>query len=139
MVSTVIGRDPELGELSSFLDRMRAGATAALVHGEAGAGKTTLWRATVQEAVARGYGVLATSPAAAEAMLSFAGLGDLLHDCLDEALPHVPPAQARALETALGSIPRPRYAVLPTYVGSERGPFVPHGVSSVGSPGPARG
>lgn len=101
MRSAVIGRDPELSELSRFLDRIHAGTAAILVHGEAGAGKTTLWRATVQEAVARGYRVLATSPAAAEAMLSFAGLGDLLHDCLDEALPHLPPAQARALETAL--------------------------------------
>src|SRR5262245_26319250 len=48
------------------------------VSGEAGAGKSTLWRAGVEAAAQGGQRVLRSEPTASEADLSFAGLSDLL-------------------------------------------------------------
>ena len=72
-----------------------------MIEGEAGAGKTTLWLAGVEEARERGYRVLETRPAEAEAGLPFAGLGDLVESTLDEVLDELPEPQADALRVAL--------------------------------------
>src|SRR5438067_1453247 len=95
----IVGREPELAELGSFLD---GGLAAAYVlQGEAGIGKTTLWRAGVAHARGRGYRVLACRPAGSETQLSFAALGDLVDDVLDELLDALPAPQQRALNVAL--------------------------------------
>ena len=71
---------------------------ALVLEGEAGMGKTTLWRAGVEHArPSTGFRVLQAQPAESETALSFAGLGDLLDRVLDEALAPLPAAQARAL------------------------------------------
>jgi DNA-binding CsgD family transcriptional regulator len=112
-VDTVEGREVELATLARFLD-VPPRPTALVVEGEAGIGKTTVWQAGVALARARGDRVLACRPAAAEAKLPLAALGDLLADVIDEALPSVPVPQARALEAALlradaeGPAPEPR-------------------------------
>ena len=72
-----------------------------MIEGEAGAGKTTLWLAAVEEARERGYRVLETRPVEAEAGLPFAGLGDLIESTLDEVLDELPQPQADALRVAL--------------------------------------
>ena len=72
-----------------------------MIEGEAGAGKTTLWLAAHEEARERGYRVLETRPAEAEAGLPFAGLGDLVESTLDEVLDELPEPQADALRVAL--------------------------------------
>ena len=69
--------------------------------GPAGAGKTTLWRAAVDRARARGRRVLEASPARAEARLSYAALGDLLSTLDDTAWAPLPGPQRRALDVAL--------------------------------------
>ena len=51
----------------------------------------------------RGYRVLACRPAGSEAQLSFAALGDLLDDVLDDALADLPEPRRRALEVAFCS------------------------------------
>jgi hypothetical protein len=63
----------------------------------AGIGKTTLWRAGVSVARARGHRVLACRAAESEARLSYAALGDLF----DFQLPDLPAPQKRALDAAL--------------------------------------
>src|SRR6266540_4141308 len=98
----IIGREPELASLAAFLDTaVDASAAALLLEGEAGIGKTTLWRAAVEDARDRGYRVLACRPAESEAKLSFAALGDMVEGVLDEALPVLPEPQRQALEIAL--------------------------------------
>src|SRR5262245_40185496 len=60
----VVGRDEELAAIAAFLD---GDLPAALVlAGEAGIGKTTLWRAGLQEARERAMTVLVCRPAESE-------------------------------------------------------------------------
>jgi hypothetical protein len=40
----VVGRDHELAAVAAFLDRLPSGPCGLLLEGEAGIGKTTLWR-----------------------------------------------------------------------------------------------
>ena len=96
----VVGRQEELADLDRFL-AARDGLPAALVlEGEAGIGKTTLWRSAVA-AAADSYRVLSAQPVAAEAELSHASLADLLEPCAADVLPALPRPQRRALEAAL--------------------------------------
>ena len=86
------------------------------IAGEAGAGKSTLWRAAVDAAVGAGYRVLRSEPSPAEAQLSFAGLSDLLGDILPTVTDAVPAPQRDALEVALllrpaGEIPPTAHAI----------------------------
>ena len=97
----VIGRDAELALMEDFLDALTAGPRGLVIEGEAGAGKTTLWLAAAEAARERGYRVLETRPAEAEAELPFAGLGDLVESALDEVLDELPGPQADALRIAL--------------------------------------
>lgn len=96
----IVGRDEELAAVSAFLDAADEGSALVLA-GEAGIGKTTVWRAGVALAEQRGFRVLKARPAESEAALSFVGLADLLDDVVDEALPRLPSLQRRALEAAL--------------------------------------
>jgi DNA-binding CsgD family transcriptional regulator len=100
-MTAVVGRDAELASISDFLGSVSAGATALVLEGDAGMGKTTLWDAGVGEAEARGLLVLRARPSESEAALSFAGVGDLLDPVLEEVLEPLPRAQRRALARAL--------------------------------------
>ena len=46
----VIGRDAELGFVDGFLDEVEGGPTGLVLSGEAGIGKTILWRVGVEDA-----------------------------------------------------------------------------------------
>ena len=52
MEAELIGRDEELQRMQRFLEAVPAGGRALLIAGEAGVGKTSLWKA----GVARGQG-----------------------------------------------------------------------------------
>ena len=97
----VVGRDKELAVVVAFLESTEALPGALLLEGEAGIGKTTLWRAGVKSARELSYSVLRASPAEKEATFSYSGVSDLLADVVDEVLPGLPEPQRRALETAL--------------------------------------
>jgi DNA-binding CsgD family transcriptional regulator len=101
MPSSIVGRDVELASLDEFLAGLSAGSRAIVLEGEAGMGKTTLWRAGVVDAGARGFRVLQALPAESEIALSFSGLGDLLDGVPDEALAPLPAGQRLALSRAL--------------------------------------
>ena len=98
-ILAIVGRDAELEQVEAFLDGPLPGAL--LLEGEAGIGKTTVWDAAAEAAEARGFRVLRTRPAEAEAVLALAGVGDLLAGVREEALSELPPPQRRALEVAL--------------------------------------
>ena len=101
MAVEIIGRDEELDSMSAFLDYPAEGAAAFVLEGEAGIGKSTLWRAGVESARARGLCVLSSRPAEAERGLTHAGLGDLFESVLDRVLPGLPAPRRHALEAAL--------------------------------------
>src|SRR4051812_42511890 len=96
----LLGRDEELGRLGAFVDRVALGPEGLVVDGEAGIGKTELWRHTVAAARERGYAVLEARPSEAERELSFAGLSDLLVGLGDE-IGALPAPQRRPLAVAL--------------------------------------
>ena len=96
----VVGRDREQAILREFLTR-DAPMGALVIEGDAGVGKTTLWRHGVALAGDEGQRVLSCAPALAESQLSFAGVADLLDGVLEDALPALPAPQRHALEVAL--------------------------------------
>ncbi len=101
MTTSVVGRDVELAALNDFLARIPDGAAVLVLEGEAGMGKTTLWRACLEQAAEGGLRTLEAQPAESETALSFSGLGDLLDPLLDEALEPLAPGQRSALARAL--------------------------------------
>jgi DNA-binding CsgD family transcriptional regulator len=97
----LVGRDEELGAIVRLLDAPEQLSGAAMLSGEAGIGKTTVWLAGIDAAAARGYRILSSRPSEAETRFSFAGLTDLLGNAAGDLLTELPPIQARALEAAL--------------------------------------
>lgn len=97
----MIGRDRELGAGGRFLKSLAGGSACFVLHGEAGIGKTTIWRELVESAAATGYRVLSCRPSAAEVTLSFGGLADLLAGVDAGVLSALPSPQRHALDVAL--------------------------------------
>ena len=98
-MSSLVGRDSELGAVETFLSSERPCALAIV--GEPGIGKTTLWQVAVEEARAQGARVLIARPTESEARLPFAGLADLLADVPDELFAQLPEPQRVGLDAAL--------------------------------------
>jgi DNA-binding CsgD family transcriptional regulator len=96
-----VGRDAELASIGAFLDAAEGRATALLIEGDAGIGKSWLWREALREAGERGYRILACQPTESESGIGFAGLIDLLGPWVDEAAADLPEPQQRALDAAL--------------------------------------
>ncbi len=98
----LIGRDVELAAIEGFLALTEGERPSALVlEGEAGIGKTTLWRAGLALAGDQPYRVLIARPTSAEAEMPFAALGDLLGGSAEQVLQQLPVPQRQALEAAL--------------------------------------
>lgn len=99
MVPPIVGRDSELAVVDAFLgDR---GTGALTIVGEAGIGKTTLWREAVLRARHKGARVLSSRPTEAERKLSFAGLTDLLDGLDEDVFAALPVPQRDALDVVL--------------------------------------
>ncbi len=99
--AVVVGRRTELEAVERFLADVAEGPRALTLTGPAGVGKTTVWRAGVVNAAARGWRVLSARPTGAEASLSFAALSDLLGSVDGALLAELPAPQRRALDVAL--------------------------------------
>jgi len=97
--SELVGREEELAELSSFLEGELP--AAIVLEGEAGIGKTTIWREGIRAAEQRGVCVLSASGAPGETQMAFAGLADLLEPVVEQVLPVLPAPQREALEVTL--------------------------------------
>jgi DNA-binding CsgD family transcriptional regulator len=98
---SIVARERELEAISAFLDLRAAEGRALVLEGEAGIGKTTLWRRAARAASEAGCSVLVTRPSAAEAGFAFSGLDDLLGGWLGGIGASVPAPQMTALEIAL--------------------------------------
>src|SRR3954454_23697328 len=98
MVSeAVVGREHELAVARAVVDGLTGGPQALLIEGDAGIGKTAVWRAALGLA---GRALVCVADAA-DARLSFSGLVDLLDEVADAVVPARPRPQREALEVAL--------------------------------------
>ena len=100
----IVGRALEIAAVERFLAALSTGdggATALLIEGEAGVGKSLLWRSAIGIARARSMDVLECAPAAVEQALSFVALRDLLEDLSSESMERLPQPQRAALGAAL--------------------------------------
>ena len=114
MIGSVVGREAELAAIDGVLTEARENLRLLVISGDAGIGKTTVWREGIERSAAHGFRALSCRAAQAESRLSFAGLGDLLGPVEEQAFAALPAPQRRALEIALlrvtaeGSAPEPR-------------------------------
>jgi DNA-binding CsgD family transcriptional regulator len=90
-----------VARLDAVLEPALSSTRAVVIEGDAGVGKTTLWREALTRAAARGCTVVSCKPAEAEAWLSFQGLSDLLGPVLGTTFDALPLPQRRALDVAL--------------------------------------
>ena len=97
----LVGREGELERISRFVADVDALPGVLVLEGEAGIGKTTLWRAGTIAAESAGFLVLRAAPSEAEASLAFATAADLLAPVADEAVDDLPDVQKRAIGGAL--------------------------------------
>ena len=101
IASEVIGRAAELEAVERFLEDGRSGLASLIVDGEAGIGKTSIWRAAVERARADGVRVLRSAPAESERGLALGGLTDLFAEVSDADLAALPAVQRHAIEIAV--------------------------------------
>jgi DNA-binding CsgD family transcriptional regulator len=97
----LIGRAAELEAVDRFLEQARRGLASLVIDGDAGIGKTAIWRAATERAVERGARLLRSAPAESERELTLGGLTDLLSDVTDAELAALPSVQRHALEIGL--------------------------------------
>ena len=100
-VAKVVGRERELSLAGGFLDSAGERFAALLLEGEAGIGKTTVWREVIRRAQERAFLVLSCRPAETEAKLSLSAVADLLEPVSEAAFGVLAEPQRRALDVAL--------------------------------------
>jgi DNA-binding CsgD family transcriptional regulator len=101
MDTRVLSRAEEFLAVAEFLDAASVGPTALVVEGEPGIGKTTVWSAAVDLAVERGFRVLSARAAAAESVLGYAALADILAEVDPAEWAALPAPQQRAVDHVL--------------------------------------
>ena len=101
MEDEVLSRERELEVAQDFVREVALGPAALLVEGEAGIGKTTVWRTSCALAEQEGYRILMARPAQPDERLSFVGLSDLLMEIEPERFAALPKPQRLALDAAL--------------------------------------
>jgi len=97
----VVGREDEQATIVAMLSDPAQWPSCLVVEGEAGIGKTTLWRAGVDRARAIGCHLLAASPGRTEQDLAYAVLVDLFRSVPQEVLSELPDPQRVALNVAI--------------------------------------
>ncbi len=102
VAAETFGRDDQLATLREHL----AGElpTAALLEGDAGIGKTKILRATLEGCRSKGFRILESTPAEAEASLGFGALADLVSPLVEDVADLVPAPRWRALAAAVGLV-----------------------------------
>ncbi len=101
MIGDAFGRDGEIAALESFLARPDDGLAVALLSGDPGIGKSTVWRQAIELAARGSMTVLSSRPAETERDLAHLVLGDLLHDAPASTFDSLPEPRRRALEAVL--------------------------------------
>jgi DNA-binding CsgD family transcriptional regulator len=97
----VVSRPVEFRAVSEFLQSATERASAFVIEGEAGIGKTTLWLAAQDVARARGFKVLSARPGETESVLAYASVADLLADVDPAILAQLPHVQRGAVDRVM--------------------------------------
>jgi len=97
----LVGREPELAQLETFIGHLSDRGGALVVRSEPGLGKSALLAAAGELADERGVTVLRTGGVPSESHMAFAGLHRLLGPNLAK-IADLPGPQARALSSAFG-------------------------------------
>ena len=101
MESELLGRSAEAKFVAAFMDSFGTDPAAVLLEGPAGIGKSTLLLAAVDQARQRGIRVLLSRTAAAESVLAYASLADLLGGVDQALIDSLPEPQRRAVDRVL--------------------------------------
>jgi len=97
-----VGSRPTEGRrIAGFLASATSEPSALLIEGEPGIGKTTLWLAAVESARDKGFQVLSARAAAAESVLAYTALADLLDGVPASAWADLPEPQRFAVDQIL--------------------------------------
>lgn len=96
----VAGRSANDQAVGEFLASAAVRPSGLVLEGEPGIGKTTMWLAAIERAREQGFQVLSTRTAAAESVLAYASLADLLSG-IDLAAHAIPDTQRLALNRVL--------------------------------------
>jgi predicted ATPase len=99
MDTELVGRDGEIAEILAFLSATSGVPAALAITGDAGIGKTVVWKHVIQ-AAGRSSRVLSCQPAPAERPLAFSALDDLFGEVAEEVLPALDGPRRRAIEAA---------------------------------------
>ncbi|MCT7657247.1 helix-turn-helix transcriptional regulator [Mycobacterium deserti] len=94
-------RPAENRTVAGFLTSAATGPSALLIEGEPGIGKTTLWLAAIEQAQTSGFRVLTARAAAAESVMAYAALADLLEEVDAGAWADLPAPQLAAVDQVL--------------------------------------
>jgi DNA-binding CsgD family transcriptional regulator len=98
----VVGREDELLRLRGFVSALPEGPRAMVLRGDSGIGKTTLWRAAIEEAETAGFVVLSARCVEAELPLAFVGLSDLVQNAFPAVADELADHERVALAVAVG-------------------------------------
>ncbi len=101
MSARVVSRKPQASAIADFLTSVVAAPSALVIEGEPAIGKTTLWLDTIERAKADGFHVMAARPVAAESVLAYASLADMLNGVDTVILAELPDPQRVALDRVL--------------------------------------
>jgi DNA-binding CsgD family transcriptional regulator len=101
MAEQIVSRQAAEQALVEFLDSAFRHPCALVIEGEPGIGKTTLWLDAVGRARERGFRVLTSRAAAAESVLAYTTLADLLSDVDESIWADLPAPQQQGLDAAL--------------------------------------
>ncbi len=101
MPARVVSGEPQASAIADFLTAVVAAPAALVMEGEPGIGKTTLWLEAVEWAQAEGFHAMAARPVAAESVLAYSSLADMLHGVDAAVLTELPGAQRAALDRVL--------------------------------------
>ncbi len=99
--AAVVGRERELARIEAFAASPVDGPAALVIGGDAGIGKTTLWRHGLRALDEAGFRVLAATPTASERSLPLSAFTDLFENVFSEVRSELPAPQRRAFEIAL--------------------------------------
>src|SRR3954464_11711718 len=101
MPTPMVSRSTEEVEsrlVDDFLVTAADGPSALLIEGEAGIGKTTLWLSAIERGRASGFQVMLARAVAAESVMAYASLADLLDEVDPSAWVHLPDVQRLAVD-----------------------------------------
>jgi DNA-binding CsgD family transcriptional regulator len=101
MAVRAVSRRAEEQAVVDFLGAVPQAPSALVIEGDPGIGKTTLWLEAVDRARERGFVVLANRAVAAESVLAYAALADLLSDVDESIWADLPAPQQQSLDAAL--------------------------------------